>query len=191
MTSMKSLVAFYCVLVFCMYAVAQSTRWLAVQGLSAGSLVEVRLSWASTVEGKLLAVSTSGMNIQTSDGTMRYIAGSQITKVYLIGKSHKLRDALIGAGVGAVGGDLYGAAHFKCYSYGGRCQKVQSTVAVGVIFGAIGAAIGAVISRIDPSRKLIYQRESVGAMAIGRCQISSAPHPFCAAALAHAAVAAQ
>lgn len=166
---MKGLGAFLGVLMFCTCAVAQGGGWAAVQGIPSGSRVKVQLSRAATVKGILVGVSASGMDVQTRDGATRHLDKEQITKVYLVGKSRELRDALIGGGIGGVGGVVLGLAVYTgCCTYytdfvpqSRPLSKAAATAVYGMAIGGAGAIIGAVIGRIaGRSKTLIYERDS-------------------------------
>ncbi len=105
---MRGMALVFCALLLCELAPAQKGGWRAVEGLTRGSLVKIQLRGTS-VSGKIAMVSATGLVLEESNGLSRTIAKNQITKVYLMGKAHKLRDGLIGAGVGGIGGFIYGA----------------------------------------------------------------------------------
>lgn len=160
---MKGLVAFLGALVLCTCAAAQGGGWAAVQGISPGSRVEVRLSPPRTVKGTLVSVSTSGMEVQTTDGATRYLDAGQVTRVYLVGESHKLRDGLVGAGGGFAFGFIYDYANTQKYESTSCCglvpnPRTSASFEVGALCAAIGAAVGAVIG-LRHGKTLVYRRE--------------------------------
>ncbi|MGH9491771.1 MAG: hypothetical protein ACRD17_14750 [Terriglobales bacterium] len=147
---------------------AQGGGWAAVRGISPGSPVEVQLSPHGTAKGAVASVSASGMGVQNSDGSVRQVPKEQIAKVYLLEDSHKLRDALIGAGAGAAGGVALGIAVYNggacCADYYPTSQqqphpvsKAVATAVYGAALAAVGAAIGAIIGSRH-SKTLVYQR---------------------------------
>lgn len=165
---MRGLVAFACALVLCACVAAQAGAWEAVEGVSPGSAVEVH-SRAATVKGMLVGVSASGMDVQTREGATRHLDRRQITKVYLVGKSRELRDALIGGGIGSVGGVVLGLAvytgcctnYYPTFPQPRPVSKAAATAVYGAVIGGAGAIIGAVVGRITGhSKTLIYERDS-------------------------------
>ncbi|MGH9507438.1 MAG: hypothetical protein ACRD13_10985 [Terriglobales bacterium] len=170
----RGLAAFLGALAFCTCAMAQGGGWAAVRGIAPGSRVEVELARAKAVKGMLVDASASGMEVQESNGSTRRLGRGRITKVYLIGKAHKLRGGVIGAGAG--GGSallLYMAGHCTpAYSSDG-CTSRWWYVLVGAAFAAVGAAVGAVIGS-HHSRTLVYRRETANARPAARVPASAA-----------------
>lgn len=160
---MRGLVAFWGVLVLCMSAVAQWGGWVTVQGITSGSRVEVRLAGA-TVKGTLVGVSKSSMEIQTSGGSIHHLDKEQVEKVYLVGRSHKLRDGLIGAGIGFAGGFISDYAKTQKYQSvpGGQIPNPRASASAefGALCAIIGATVGAVIG-LRHGKTLVYKRKSV------------------------------
>lgn len=163
---MRGFVAFLGALAFCSGALAQTGGWAAVEGIAPGARVEVRLSPPATVQGVVASVSASGLVVQKPGGAVRHIARARIAKVYLVAKSHKLRDALIGAGLGGAGGAVYGYRRLPKYSDSFAApvpnNRVGSAAYFALLVGAIGAAIGALIG-LHGSKTLVYRRASSGA----------------------------
>ncbi|MGH9534410.1 MAG: hypothetical protein ACRD2E_06080 [Terriglobales bacterium] len=159
---MRGIFAFACVLALCACAAAQTGLWAAVEGVPPRSPVEVRRSRAATVKGTFVEASDSGMDVLTPGGSTRHIDRTQITRVYLNRKSHMLRDAAIGAGVGGAGGAAFAAADGDCSLPGpGECSKSEFMVYAGLAGAGVVAIIAAVIGLIKgPARTLIYQRDS-------------------------------
>lgn len=161
--------AFFGALLLCTCALAQGGGWAAVQGVSPGSRIEVRLTppKAVNVKGVLVSVSGTGLDVQNSNGSVRHVARARIAKVYLVGKAHKLRDGLIGAAAGGATGAVLGyAVAFDGYDYNGHTglpyheDNRAAGAAVGALaIGTVGAAIGAVIG-LRHKKTLVYRRES-------------------------------
>lgn len=160
---MRGIVAFLGALALCSGALAQGGGWAAVEGIAPGARVEARLSPPATVQGVVASVSASGIAVQKPDGSVKHIARAQIAKIYLVAKSHKLRDGLIGAGAGAAAGAAAGyAVAFNGYSdYHAppvRVDRRAAGAALGALLvGAIGAAIGALVG-LHRSETLVYRR---------------------------------
>ncbi len=164
---MRGMALVFCALLLCELAPAQKGGWRAVEGLTRGSLVKIQLRGTS-VSGKIAMVSATGLVLEESNGLSRTIAKNQITKVYLMGKAHKLRDGLIGAGVGGIGGFIYGAiiatrdAPPPGYTPPGYvcCQK-HWVLAGSIIGGALGisGAIAGFFMDMRHTRALIYERD--------------------------------
>lgn len=179
---MRAAVIFCCALALCTYAAAQSpgagpsaaapqiprepNAWAAVQGLSAGSPVAVRLADGAKLKGKLVAVSASGMDLRTRH-TIRYISRAQIRTLSLTGTSHVLPGAWAGFGIGAVTGAVLGASYGSgdCgpppapgFFYGYQpCERVAVAAVGGALLGAVGAAAGGLLGLIKSGRQLVYQ----------------------------------
>lgn len=160
---MRGAMALGCVLAFGACAAAQSSAWAAVQGVVAGSPVEVRLADGAKVKGKLVAASPTGMDLRTSHA-IRYISQARVQSLFLTGTTHKLRDASIGFGAGVVGGAIFSGHGIQCYPdmytdiYNGACTKVAKEVAGGVLIGVIAAGIGALAGLVKSHRVLVYRR---------------------------------
>ncbi|MGH9535721.1 MAG: hypothetical protein ACRD2E_12780 [Terriglobales bacterium] len=182
---MRGLAAFFGALVFCTCGLAQGGGWAAVQGIAPGTQVKVHLSRAKAVQGMLVGVSPSGMEVQTSKGLVRELDRSRITRVYLVGKAHKLRDGLIGAGAGGAGGVVLVLAAVHPLSKNGYFEsdcssrlpcnypwtKAQDAALAGAVFSGLAAAIGAVIGSHHP-KTLVYRRESAPRHQRGRAAIA-------------------
>lgn len=165
--AVRGLAAFFGVLALCTCALAQGGGWAAVQGIPAGSRIEVRLSPPAKVKGRLLSATASGLDVQGSHSSIRHLARARVAEVYLIGNAHKLRGALIGFGAGAAAGAVFGfATAIDGYAGDGpgglpihEDRRAEAAAAFGLIAGAIGAAIGAAIG-LRRSRTLVFSRGS-------------------------------
>ena len=163
---MRGVVAFLGALAFCSGALAQAGGWAAVEGIAPGARVEVRLSPPATVRGVVASVSASGVAVRRPGGSVQDIARAKIAKIYLVAKSHPLRDGLIGAGVGAAGGVALGLTVYNggacCTDYYPNSQphpvsKAAATALYAAAIAAVGAAIGALIG-LHHSKTLVYRR---------------------------------
>ncbi len=154
-------------LVFCACAAAQSSSWVVVRGLAAGSQVEARLASGATVKGKFVAASASGVELRTSPDASRYVPRAQVAKIYLMRKSVADRDAWVGFAVGAAAGSVYGAGVANCYTGPGgngnpSCPAIQGkgAAAWAAVWGIIGAAVGDAAGGLRRPRTLVYQQDS-------------------------------
>lgn len=162
---MRSILAIACASAFCGIAAAQGGGWAAVEGITPESTVQIRRLRAATVKGTFISASSSGVKLQTSDGSTRNIDRRRIARVYLLKKSQKLRDGLIGAGIGFASGFALGymkTAKYESTPTGpAPNNRAGSGAIAGTFLAAVGAAIGVVVGRIKgPSRALIYERDS-------------------------------
>lgn len=155
------------VLAVCTCAVAQGSAqgggWAAVEGIAPGAQVEVRLAPHGTAKGAVASVSGSGVDIQNANGSIRQIPKAQIAKLYLVGKSHKLRDGLTGVGILGGAGAVFGYTRPFPYSYTyplngfpvPHDERPYRTAAFGLMAGAAGAVLGVIIGSHHP-KTLVY-----------------------------------
>lgn len=116
-----------------------------------------------TAKGTVASTSGAGIEIQNSEGAFRTIPRARIAKLYLIGKSHKLRDGLIGAGILGGAGAVFGYTRPYPYSYTyplngfpvPHDERPYRAAAGGLVAGFAGAVIGAVIG-LWPPKTLVY-----------------------------------
>lgn len=170
---MRGLAAFLGALVLCTCALAQGGGWAAVQGIAPGTQVKVHLSRAKAVQGMLVGVSPSGMEVQTSKGLVRDLDRNRITRVYLVGKAHKLHDSLVAAGYGGAGGIVLVLLAYHPLPdnevFQSNCRsmlpcsypwsKAKLAAIDGAVLSGFAAAVGAVIGSHHP-KTLVYRRES-------------------------------
>lgn len=140
--------------------------WAAVQELATGSRVKMRLASGAKINGKLVSVSATGLDLRTRH-TIRYIRRARIRTLALAGRSHMVRDAAIGFGAGVVSGAALGAnatggdcgpppAPGAFYGYQ-PCRRVAGAVVFGAFVGAVGAVAGALIGLVKSPQKVIYR----------------------------------
>lgn len=83
-------------------------QWDKVRGLKAGHELRVEVPGAKH-RGALLEVGDDMLRLRSADGGEVSVARGQIERVYVRSKSNRLRNTLIGIGVGvAVGAVVYG-----------------------------------------------------------------------------------
>jgi hypothetical protein len=107
---------------------------------ASGRKVRVTLESGAAVTGKILRTSTDSIVLR-SDGKEIGLDRQQIAHIEVRSRSKMLRNALIGAGVGAVAGVVFGAFHDEADSD-----------SLAIIFGGIGAAAGGPIGAALPAR---------------------------------------
>ena len=80
----------------------QAESWDIVRSLTSGQEIRVETT-DRKVRGSLLSVSQSSLSLSTDTSEVN-IPRSDVMRVFVRGKSHRLRNALIGAGIGAACG---------------------------------------------------------------------------------------
>jgi len=138
-------------------ALAQSnaTDWNSVKALATGADVRIN-SGSRTVHGKVLRVSDENIVLALGK-SQEMFAQREVLRVRLRGDSHRGRNSLIGLGVGAAAAVITGAVgHRDCSDWIFCTSRGGDMAAGGIVFGGIGAAIGALI----PSRSWleVYRR---------------------------------
>jgi hypothetical protein len=130
--------------------------WEVLKAIPPGDEVSVRLRNGQTLKGRLISVSDTALTLTRGDLTTDVSRGDALRVHRVISKSAK-RATLIGLGIGAgVGGLGSGVA---AASASGSGEPGEYGLAV-LIYGAIGAGVGALIGYITGSRKhreLIYE----------------------------------
>jgi hypothetical protein len=130
--------------------------WEGLKSIPPGDEVSVRLRNGQTLKGRLISVSDTALTLTRGDLTTDVTRGDALRVHRVISKSAK-RATLIGLGIGAgVGGLGSGVA---AASASGSGEPGEYGLAV-LIYGAIGAGVGALIGYITGSRKhreLIYE----------------------------------
>ncbi len=128
-------------------AQANFTDWNSVKALATGA--DVRITTGSrTVRGKVLRTSDDSLVLATGK-SQEMFPQQEVKRVLLRGDSHRGRNSLIGLGVGATAGLIAGAVgHQDCSGWFFCTSRGEDMAAGGIVFGGIGAAVGALI----PSR---------------------------------------
>jgi len=133
-------------LVFAIAAAAQSPLqdWNVVKALAPGT--DVRVLAARTVRVTVQSANDDSLIVHSGKG-LETIARQDIARVSVRKRGHRGRNALIGLAAGAGAGAVIGAA--TDHTCTGWCifQVSKGTAAgiLAVVFGGVGAAIGAVI----------------------------------------------
>jgi hypothetical protein len=136
-------------LVFALAAAAQSPaqNWDNVKALAVGTLVRIAVG-SRTVGGNLQNVSDDSLAFNSGKGQEMFTR-QEVVRVSVKKSDHRRRDALIGLGIGAGVGALFGGAascetggHVPCISKPSRGTLV-GIGAFGV--GAVGALVGVLL----------------------------------------------
>jgi len=143
------LLIFFTALPCALLAQANQASWSDLSGLRPGQRIEVADTSSKKYYGSFLNVSDTAISTQ-GNASEQTILRSQVRRVRLMA-SHRLRNALIGAGTGAgAGGGITGAAWEPNGFLGGK----GTGAAVGAIIGGVA---GAVVGVLFPSHKTIYR----------------------------------
>jgi hypothetical protein len=152
---MRKLLVAVCLLAMPCVSRAQKSNasWDALNTLRAGEKVEVVETSLKMHIGTFVAVSEETLNLREA-ATDQTIKKENVMRVTRLGKSHRLRNAIVFGVVGAGAGTGIGAAvHSGKDSYISR----GAAALVGAVFGlAGGAAIGATV----PSHDTIYRSKA-------------------------------
>ena len=125
--------------------IAQSGDWSAVQALAPGEQIKVAVQNGSFLRGRFQSASDRGLVVSVGDG-QETIVRESIRNVAVRGKSHRGRNALVGAAIGAGAGLGMGVAIDSCSKSTSLCTtgnkgKAILTPAIAAIGAAIGAAL--------------------------------------------------
>jgi hypothetical protein len=132
-------------------------QWSAVTLLQVGSKLEIQLKDGQKAKGTLVETSETGLTLSDRTGA-RHINGTDVLKLYSVGRRTLGRTAAIGAGVGAGSGVAIGvtaALTTGCGDHGGACIEGPIFLAVAGIM--IGAITGLALGIIRQKRFLIYE----------------------------------
>src|SRR5262245_24422649 len=130
--------------------------WEGLKSIPPGDEVSVRLRNGQTLKGRLIGVSDTAMTLARGDITTDVTRGDALRVHRVISKSAK-RATLIGLGIGAGVGGLSGGVAAATASGSGEPGEYGLAV---LIYGMIGAGVGALMGYIVGSRKhraLIYE----------------------------------
>ena len=135
---------------------APARDWSALQAVTQGSKLVVKLKNGKTVEGKLSGVSDSALSLSVKNKPEE-LKREDVQSVYRVsGKSAK-KATLIGLGVGAGAGALVGAAGGDSSDDFPIITKGQAAAALSVLGGGVGALTGYLVGRGGHKRVLIYE----------------------------------
>ena len=134
---------------------ASAHDWSALQAVTRGSKLFVRLKNGKTVEGKLSGVSDSALSLSVKDKPEE-LKREDVQSVYRVRRKSAKKATLIGLGVGAGTGAAIGAAGS---SRDDGFDKLDKAVTAGLT--VIGAGVGALtvylVGRGGHKRVLIYE----------------------------------
>src|ERR1041385_8478332 len=141
-------------------AVAQNTRaptgdWSALNTVTSGSKLIVKLKDGKTVEGKLSNISDAALSLSVKNKPVD-LKREDVLSVYQIRGKSATKATLIGLGVGAGAGAAIGAAGS---SRDDGFDKLDKAVTAGltVIGAGVGALTGYLIGRRGTKRVPIYE----------------------------------
>jgi hypothetical protein len=150
-------VFFLCFLVFgiscaCLARTDQSS-WTNLSALQAGQKIQIVGTNSKQYSGAFTSVSDKAISYQSSAGEQS-VQRQDVRSVKLMENKHRLRNTLIGGGVGAGAGAGITAAAWENRGFLG---SKRSGAAVGAVIGFFS---GAVIGALIPSHKMIYSVNS-------------------------------
>jgi hypothetical protein len=123
-------------------------NWANLKQVSPSDEVRVILADGKSFDGKFQTYTDSAVILRTITGEQS-LSRESVLRISAKGKSHRWRNALIGAGIGAGAGvgiaAAWAASQREEYPQN-RYLEVYGPV-LGVSFGATGAAVGALLSR--------------------------------------------
>jgi len=156
---MRNLMLFLCVLALPCVSSAQSNQssWENLNTLRPGQKIEVVETNLKKDTGRFAAVSDDAIRINESTGEQS-IPRASVMRVTLRHNKHRLRNALIGGGVGAGAGAVLAAvADTPCPPMQSFCINPISRGGAAGIGAAAGFIPGAVVGAVIPSHPTIYR----------------------------------
>ena len=134
---------------------APTGEWSALNTVTAGSKLAVKLKSGKTVEGKLSSVSDTTLSLSVKEKPVD-IKREDVFSVHQTSRKSATKATLIGMGVGAGTGVGIGAAGS---SSGDSFDKIDQVATAGLtIIGAgVGALVGYLVGRGGRKRVLIYE----------------------------------
>ncbi|MGD0223348.1 MAG: hypothetical protein ABSF71_13510 [Terriglobia bacterium] len=118
---------------------AANSDWNNLNILKPGQLIRVELKDAKSYDGELQGLNDEGITLRLTPSP-RTFARKDILRVYSKNESHRARNFLIGAGIGAILAAIGVSANHWGENVGLRSTAWEWPVGLGV-FGGIGAAI--------------------------------------------------
>jgi hypothetical protein len=132
-----------------LHAQSKNDSWDTIRSLRVGEKIEVVEAGMKKHTGTFLMVSDESIQIREGSNEIG-VRKENVARVSVLDKSHRLRNALIFAGVGAGAGAGIGALAAGPHAFLGR----GPAAALGGIIGvAVGAGLGAAI----PSHPTLYR----------------------------------
>ena len=133
-------------------SLAQTSDWAIVRQLAAGQKVEVETADGKSHVGQVQSITEDELRI----GKDQSFRKEEVRRVRLWSSGHHGRNALVGLGVGAGTGVVFGVA--ACGGKDAFLSKGQCTAVAAPLFGGIGAGIGALLPS-HGSWQQVYQRK--------------------------------
>lgn len=137
-------------------AQTSQSQWDAMKTLTPGMEVRVAAASAKPVQGALDSVTDSALVLKQAGGSKSFDR-AQVLSVSVKGKERRLRNAMIGLGVGTALGVLVGYAAKHC-SNGGWCNFDAGVgSAIGGVSGLVGGTLTGVFWPTGGWRKIYMQ----------------------------------
>jgi hypothetical protein len=155
---MRKLLVLICLLAMPGASWAQSNpaSWDNLKALQAGEKIRVAQTNSKTVSGPLVSVSDAAISVE-GEGGPQTVQRHDVRSVKLAKHGHRLRNALIGGGIGAGSAAILGAAiDPPCKNADEFCFGPTQGQNAG-IFAVLGFVIGGVIGALIPSHATIYR----------------------------------
>jgi hypothetical protein len=131
-------------------AQANQASWSDLSALRKGQKIQVDDTNSKKYFGTFLNVSDTAISTQ-GNASEQSILRPQVRSVKLMENSHRLRNTLLGAGIGAGAGGGVTAAAWEQHGFLG---SKPTGAAVGAIIGGLS---GAIVGVLLPSHKTIYR----------------------------------
>lgn len=152
---MRTFVLFMCVLGISCATLAQTNHgsWANLARLTPGQKIQIVETTNQQHSGTFAGVSDSAISFNSAAG-LQSVPRESVKSVKLPNHSHRLRNALIGGGVGAGAGGGITAAAYESHGFlGGK----GTGAAVGAVLGGLG---GLVVGSLLPSHDTVYHASS-------------------------------
>lgn len=136
-------------------AQGNDSAWQNLQQLQPGDRIEIVLKSKAKHSGMFVMLADDAITLRARGGESGY-PRDEVARVSRLGSARRGRAALIGLAVGAAAGAALGAA--AAGSDNGSFIDITvgpSMAAGGVLFGGVGAALGAAVAR--PARTELYR----------------------------------
>ena len=138
------------------WAQADQSSWANLSTLYGGQKVQIVEMNSKKHSGTFVNFSETALSYQDATGEQT-VPRQKVRRVKLMQNKHRLRNTLIGAGVGAGAGGVIGAASFQpCSPSQSLCIQPIGRGAIAAIGAVVGAAVGAVVGALLPSHSTIY-----------------------------------
>lgn len=131
-------------------AAAGPADWSSLAGLKNGDIIEIRQSGRSTVTATYRSNTADALTGEIA-GTDRTMPKSGITRISVVGKTHRVKHAVL---LGLAGG-LAGAASYK---FGNGCAETDYGCSRARGVTSAGAAAGAIAGILWPAHKTVIYR---------------------------------